>query len=587
MLSYSQEPEVSSTVPIADRGKSQKTVTFFQVDTHTACAGEVKRMLSEHTTTSLSETRSRKNAGSSFAFRWIGYSLARNVCHNFDLCPRDVSLRDRLGSVFEAHRRGDLPITEARQWTEALLEDILAVEREMVVTRGRPEKLGVTVDFIVCTQPVNFCRYFLGKQGNISFLVYTGLPLLWMVPHEEREVWAAEEFPRLIQDSRNVVLASSLFIAETMKYQYGVILGSNIPFIPMLGLHALDKAVVPEKEGKQDDHHEQSDDKSVQETGKKTKILIGRSGMNGYLLECVLGSFIRDVLEEQWLDFQLLEDVLVEEREKLAKKNKNLPEVSHGGAEDISTVNRRAHAQADGQVLEAKGVQKEEKRIKLKQTENEMKSVSTATTTEPEEGSWVEVRIPSFPYARLREEFSAAVIFPYDAAIFLLHELYTLSVPLLVPRDVWRFMQGPLTHPDMEWRGNWVDDENERYRLNLGSTRHGDNSVDQEHSGEQHKSRLDRHTVTVSPFQSVKIELMRPLELERALSWMRYSNFFFLPHLFYWRSVADIAQFAITENLEEIRSEMRQWNLRHTKMVRAQWRSVASRISGIVNLGEA
>eukprot|EP00392_Amoebophrya_sp_AT5.2_P002916 g2921.t1 len=267
-------------------------VRIFQIDTHTACAGEAKRMLSEfenHT---------------SVRFEWHGYSLARNICHNFDLCPpvEKESVRDALAELLEQNRRGELTFLAAKKEIRELL-----AEHVPMVFRGTPAAVSGSApatdsladpeasaagpllqrtqnNFVLCTQPVSFCRFFL----DMNLLVYIGLPLMWMLPGNDESIFQEEKEHHItastgygrgpvvgkVRHQKAIVFANSLFAQETFRYQFRYGAPETVPLVPMLGLHVLDGFDFSKLW------------KGNEGGSSGTKLVVGRSGMNGYLLEC-------------------------------------------------------------------------------------------------------------------------------------------------------------------------------------------------------------------------------------------------------------------------------------------------------------
>ncbi|CAD7955082.1 unnamed protein product [Amoebophrya sp. A120] len=688
-------------------------IEIFQIDTHTACAGEFKRMLSEFEDEEFSSApvlhedqhdkkRTPLPAGSSttpttthqhvekkIRFRWHGYSLAKNICHNFGLCNGKAEIRDQFREIFEANRRNELDFLAAKKM-------VIELFHEKIVEDGTTETRR-QIDFVLCTQPISFCRFFLDLEGKNTkvvhnqyqlderenfktgedlhveaaalaanggvgrgknmwtptgrttrIMIYIGLPLMWMLPTEPscifqietgatesvptsepemgqgvetqpltgKDAWGAA-FRRLLlvpeapaarrEDAggpdestskitrSSLVFANSLFAQETFGYQFGFRPGALgvetknirrptypvIPLVPMLGLHVLDHIKIAGDQDHVVDSTTTNDAPvhlrgDIKRTGKKNQprggeLLIGRSGMNGYLVECLLGSALR-----------LLADIneaprRVENKAEGTMDKRTMVQQSRSTTSAVVTTGEREIGSDDGlpspwslQLLEdflAEQSREQEKSAVFNASHVSSSSTSEATPPNSSAGSssskkWTEIRTPQFPYEKLAEKFHAAVLFPYDAAIFLFHELYLLCVPILLPVDVWRYMQGPLTHPDMEWQAaarlvfftrspelGGDDDE-----INLPTTSpHVEGSVKSSKATlEQHEQQKqvleaeeqehdEAQELRFSPFQSSKIELHRPLEYDRAKYWERFSNFYFFPHVLYFKSVAEIA----------------------------------------------
>jgi len=165
-----------------------------------------------------------------------------------------------------------------------------------------------------------------------------------------------------------------------------------------------------------------------------------------------------------------------------------------------------------------------------------------------------ELKTPGMPYDVLAEH-RAAVLFPYDAIIFLFHELYSMRVPVFVPRELWRWLFGPLTHPSMEER--LEDDAN--------------------------ASRTDRPPYT--PFGMVP---RRSIDVEQAAYWAAFSDWALLPHVQYFSSAPELMMRALDfAALRKASAQMKTFNEEQLVLVANGWKHLAHRLAYVAASGRA
>lgn len=322
-------------------------------------------------------------------------------------------------------------------------------------------------DVFMFTAPIHWCRIFLGLGKPL--LLVPGLPVLWDVRDEDREVWAAE-FTEILKSPAHVVFAMTSFVAVEIQWQFGI----RIPTIRIMGLHT----------------------KAVYAPLENSSILVSRSGTSGALSECILQRFLDANLQQFPFQFVQLEALLFSEQLRRSRE----------------------------------------------------RSFEGATSWKDHTS---EIKVPEMPYMRLARH-RAAICLPYDAIIFLFSELYSANVPVFVPRDLWRWITGPLTMPQMEIRG--PDIEN-----------------------------VDLSQVPWrSPFYA---SVHRPMEVEQGLEWASYSDWALLPHLRYFSSVPDILlQLLDSEALHETSAKMKSFNDEELVITVEKWRRIAHRLVYAVEL---
>lgn len=234
----------------ASRGRGLRV---WQVDAHTALAGEAKTML----------TRFGETIGVRVDF--LGNSLAGNVCQNYDLCPspEDKELIQQLLDQYYQDKQVFSDV--ARSFEDAF--------------RSRLEE----VDVLMCGQPLYWCRFLLGLQKTIFF--YVGLPVMWDMREEEREPWA-QDLAEILLSERHVVIAMSVLTARIIHWQFAV----RIPALRFLGLHT----------------------GALYAPIRQHSVLVSRFGTSGALSECIFDSF---AAQNEWftLRFVQMESVLFEE----------------------------------------------------------------------------------------------------------------------------------------------------------------------------------------------------------------------------------------------------------------------------------
>ncbi|CAJ1408804.1 unnamed protein product, partial [Effrenium voratum] len=414
--------------PVA-RGSFSRTLRIWQLDAHTALAGEAKTMLTRF--------------GDEVEVQFLGNSLASNVCRNYDLCPSGED-KELLQKLLDRYYRAKEPFLVAKRGFEEALGDRLSRE----------------ADVLMCSQPLFWCRFLLGLQKPL--LLYVGLPVMWDLREEDKEGWA-EDFFRILRGDRHVVIAMSVFTARAVHWQFG----AGIPVLRFLGLHS-NAHFAP---------------------WRNESVLVSRFGTSGALSECMLDSFA--AANRHWfpLRFVQMEAVLFEEH--LA----------------------RTQSEAYGNA----------------------KSWKDHTA---------EIKVPGMPYAKLVSH-RAAICLPYDITIFLFHELYSANMPLFVPKDLWRWLIGPHTSPQMEFRHPGADEDVSRPRS--------------------------------SPFYA---SIHRPMGVEQALEWSTFSDWAMLPQVFYFQGVPDLfLQLMDAEALHDASAKMRAFNDEELISAVQNWRRVAQRLA--------
>lgn len=164
-----------------------------------------------------------------------------------------------------------------------------------------------------------------------------------------------------------------------------------------------------------------------------------------------------------------------------------------------------------------------------------------------------EIKTPGMPYNALAEH-RAAMLFPYDAVIFLFHEFYSMQVPVFVPRDLWRWMFGPLTLPSME------------IQLERNATAEA-------------LFREPHQRPRFSPFCAPPRE---PIELEATAFWASLTDWALLPHVQYFRSAAELLKKLLDgAELRLVSSRMKAFNEEQLVVVTDGWRQVAARLVSV------
>ena len=154
------------------------------------------------------------------------------------------------------------------------------------------------------------------------------------------------------------------------------------------------------------------------------------------------------------------------------------------------------------------------------------------------------------PYNKLASH-RAVVCMPYDTSIFLFNEFYSTNMPVLVPRDLWRWLIGPVTSPMMEYR-HWTAEALESdVSVGLGPIPGS------------------------SPFYA---SVHRPMAVEQALEWSVYSDWAMLPHLIYFDGVPDLfLKLLDTDILHAASIKMKVFNDEELVLAVENWRKVANR----------
>ncbi|CAE7549131.1 unnamed protein product [Symbiodinium pilosum] len=162
-----------------------------------------------------------------------------------------------------------------------------------------------------------------------------------------------------------------------------------------------------------------------------------------------------------------------------------------------------------------------------------------------------EIKVPHMPYNKLASH-RAVVCMPYDTSIFLFNEFYSTNMPVLVPRDLWRWLIGPVTSPMMEYR-HWTAEALESdVSVGLGPIPGS------------------------SPFYA---SVHRPMAVEQALEWSVYSDWAMLPHLIYFDGVPDLfLKLLDTDILHAASIKMKVFNDEELVLAVENWRKVANRL---------
>lgn len=164
-----------------------------------------------------------------------------------------------------------------------------------------------------------------------------------------------------------------------------------------------------------------------------------------------------------------------------------------------------------------------------------------------------EIKVPVFPYRKLAQHL-ASICMPYDTSIFLFNEIYSMNIPVFVPRDLWRWLIGLHTLPSMDYRVDW--------QVATMSRLHG--------PGPQHEVPLE------SPFYASVYE---PMDPERAVDWAAYSDWALLPHVRYFSNVPDLfVQLLDAESLHDTSARMKSTNDEELVIAVGNWRRLAFRL---------
>eukprot|EP00434_Breviolum_minutum_P005409 symbB.v1.2.004769.t1/scaffold274.1/size244435/10 len=155
------------------------------------------------------------------------------------------------------------------------------------------------------------------------------------------------------------------------------------------------------------------------------------------------------------------------------------------------------------------------------------------------------------PYKRLASH-RAAVCLPYDTTIFLFNELYSVNMPTFVPKDLWRWLLGPHTSPQMEFIHEYPHGETSAFALPESS-----------------------------PFFA---SIHQPMGVEQALEWSSYSDWAMLPHIFYFEGVPELfLKLMDMEALLSASASMKFFNDEELILAVDHWRNVAHRLLAAVS----
>ena len=153
------------------------------------------------------------------------------------------------------------------------------------------------------------------------------------------------------------------------------------------------------------------------------------------------------------------------------------------------------------------------------------------------------------PYKTLASH-RAVVCMPYDTSIFLFNEFYSTNMPVFVPRDLWRWLIGPVTSPTMEYR-HWTGDQVQGAK-SLGPVPDS------------------------SPFYA---SIHSPMGVEQALEWSMYSDWAMLPHVLYFEGVPDLLlKLMDASALHQTSIRMKIFNDEELVLAVKNWRNVAHRL---------
>ena len=553
-------------------------VKIFQMDVHTACAGEAKTAL---TATAANFPRAVPK------FEFIGFSLARNVCHNYGLCPPSSAktVITQIRTLLEDNRLGKLDFPQTQ------------LEIQILLLGGPEETTGwaADADVLLCSQPVSFCSFFLTENLSLPnkrrLFLYLGLPVMWMLPTGlDRERWG-RAFGELIRSEGVVMVASSTFMWESLRYQFREKI-SNVGVVQYVGRHVLvngvrtvHKHVATEEEedstvrGEEEDSTisgpEHGSEGAIaknyatrsQDVLLRDKVLLSRTGLSGAMAECLLGQ------------------ILMQKRTAPVDAKRTAPE-QHGFSFEVLSLDTVLR---DPNVL----LQEQHRGARARPGLSSFAGghVSSPTTSE-QTPSLPEVRTNAFPYTLLSRHLRAAIVYPYDPVIFLFAELYRMGIPLFVPRDLWRFIVGPLMHPDCEWREEATSSADDP---------RADASTQKTHDLAHHAPNANGETGwhPFSPFSTAALHLSRPLNLAQQLYWVRYSDFALLPHLLYFSSLAEVVAILSERRvvggqepgrqqgeaeimLEATAKKMRIVNLRRDAASKREWAVVAEELAAMV-----
>eukprot|EP00913_Durusdinium_trenchii_P014136 g13268.t1 len=172
------------------RPAAGSTLRIWQIDSHTALAGEAKTML----------TRFGETIGAEVSFQ--GNSFGGNVCQNYGLCPsaEEKEILQGLLDQYYKHKQAFASVAKS-------FENVMG------------PRLSREADVLMCGQPLYWCRFLLGLQKPVFF-------------YEDWEDWAAD-FAEILLSERHTVIAMSVLTARIIHWQFG----TRIPVVRFLGLH--------------------------------------------------------------------------------------------------------------------------------------------------------------------------------------------------------------------------------------------------------------------------------------------------------------------------------------------------------------
>lgn len=408
---------------------------IWQVDDHTALAGEAKTMLT------------RFGHAMKVRVRFLGNSFPGNVCRNYDLCAQPEDKELLQGLLRRYYKEKQAFATVAAAFEEAL-----------------GQRLSREADVLMCSQPLGWCRFLINLR--MPMLLYAGLPVMWDVPEADRTGWAAD-FADILMSQEHVVIANSVFVAREVQWQFGV----RVPTLRPLGLHT----------------------NAMHVPVLNASVLVSRFGTSGGLSECLLEKFA--AVNRHWfpLHFVQMESLLFAE-----------------------------HLASTG--------------------ENELEDAKTW------EEHTSEIKVPHMPYNKLASH-RAVVCMPYDTSIFLFNEFYSANMPVFVPRDLWRWLIGPVTAPMMEYR-HWTADQ-AQVPEGLGVPRS-------------------------SPFYA---SVHQPMGVEQALEWSAYSDWAMMPHVLYFEGIPELfLKLMDAKSLNQASVSMKVFNDEELVIAVENWRKVVQRL---------
>ncbi|CAK9017613.1 Hypothetical protein (Fragment) [Durusdinium trenchii] len=229
------------------RPAAGSTLRIWQIDSHTALAGEAKTML----------TRFGETIGAEVSFQ--GNSFGGNVCQNYGLCPsaEEKEILQGLLDQYYKHKQAFASVAKS-------FENVMG------------PRLSREADVLMCGQPLYWCRFLLGLQKPVFF--YVGLPVMWDAREEDWEDWAAD-FAEILLSERHTVIAMSVLTARIIHWQFG----TRIPVVRFLGLHT----------------------RALYAPVRNDSVLVSRFGTSGALSECMFDRFA--AINQHWFPLRFVQ----------------------------------------------------------------------------------------------------------------------------------------------------------------------------------------------------------------------------------------------------------------------------------------